>query len=333
LSQIDAIIIEEVSMVSSILLSFISKLFAKIHKKSVPFGGIQTLLIGDLAQLPPVNGKQVFYAPEWQEFFPLFLTTSHRQHNDKLFYNILQEMRVGILSSQTINLINEKVLSYQNNTSINTTYICGFRHEADSINNLICGFLPIFENISSGSLISVAVDYLNNIECEPKEYDKQFRHHTNLPSELTIREGARVMFLTNKLFNENLCNGSIGVVTKLIDEDNIEVAFPIDSGINQVIVKKMTAYFELNGAPAQRTQFPLQNAFALTVHKTQGLTLPHATISLDEQMFANGQAYVAMSRATSWQNIEIRSFNPNAIKVDNEIDLLSLMLEKFDSIS
>ncbi|CAB5346552.1 unnamed protein product [Rhizophagus irregularis] len=100
-------------------------------------------------------------------------------------------MRVGILSSQTINLINEKVLSYQNNTSINTTYICGFRHEADSINNLICGFLPIFENISSGSLMSVAVDYLNNIECEPKEYDKQFRHHTNLPSELTIREGAR----------------------------------------------------------------------------------------------------------------------------------------------
>ncbi|EXX54012.1 AAA family ATPase [Rhizophagus irregularis DAOM 181602=DAOM 197198] len=331
LSQIDAIIIEEVSMVSSILLSFISKLFAKIHKKSVPFGGIQTLLIGDLAQLPPVNGKQVFYAPEWQEFFPLFLTTSHRQHNDKLFYNILQEMRVGILSSQTINLINEKVLSYQNNTSINTTYICGFRHEADSINNLICGFLPIFENISSGSLISVAVDYLNNIECEPKEYDKQFRHHTNLPSELTIREGARVMFLTNKLFNENLCNGSIGVVTKLIDEDNIEVAFPIDSGINQVIVKKMTAYFELNGAPAQRTQFPLQNAFALTVHKTQGLTLPHATISLDEQMFANGQAYVAMSRATSWQNIEIRSFNPNAIKVDNEmLAELNRLQQKFN---
>jgi ATP-dependent DNA helicase PIF1 len=331
LSQINAIIIEEVSMVSSILLSFISKLFAKIHKKSVPFGGIQTLLIGDLAQLPPVNGKQVFYAPEWQEFFPLFLTTSHRQHNDKLFYNILQEMRVGILSSQTINLINEKVLSYQNSTSINTTYICGFRHEADSINNLICGFLPIFENISSGSLISVAVDYLNNVECEPKEYDKQFRHHTNLPSELTIREGARVMFLTNKLFNEKLCNGSIGVVTKLIDEDNIEVAFPIDSGINQVIVKKMTAYFELNGAPAQRTQFPLQNAFALTVHKTQGLTLPHATISLDEQMFANGQAYVAMSRATSWQNIEIRSFNPNAIKVDNEmLAELNRLQQKFN---
>ena len=152
----------------------------------------------------------------------------------------MQEIWIGNLSSQTIELINEKVLSYQNNTSINTTHICGFRHEANSINNLICGFLPTVENIPTGSLILIAVDHINHTECEPKEYDKQFRHYTNLPSELTIREGARVMFLTNKLFNENLCNGSIGVVTKLIDEDNIEVAFPIDSGINQVIVEKIT---------------------------------------------------------------------------------------------
>jgi hypothetical protein len=236
-----------------------------------------------------------------------------------LFYNILQEIRLGQLSLQTKELINEKVLTYQNNTSINTTHICGFRDEANSINNLICGFLPNFDNISSGSLISIVIDYVNNVECEPKEYDKQFRHYTNLPAELTIREGARVMFLTNKLFNEKLCNGSIGVVTKLIDENHVEVAFPIDSGINQVIVEKISTYFYLNGAPAQRIQFPLQNAFALTVHKTQGLTLPHATVSLDEQMFANGQSYVAMSRAKSWQNLEIRSFNQNAIKVNNSI--------------
>jgi len=92
LSQIKAIIIDEISMVPANLLSFISSLFAKINKVPVPFGGIQTLLIGDLAQLPPINGQQVFYAPEWQEFFPLFLTTSHRQQSDQLFYNILQEV-------------------------------------------------------------------------------------------------------------------------------------------------------------------------------------------------------------------------------------------------
>ena len=335
LSQIKAIIIEEVSMVSSTLLSFISLLFAKINKVTTPFGGIPTLLIGDLAQLPPVNGLQVFHAPEWKEFYPLFLTTSHRQNEDKSFYNALQEIRLGNISSQTQQKINEKVLSYQNNTSIDTTHICGFRHEADLINNLICGFLPTSENISSG-LISIAVDYVNNIECEPKEYDKQFKHYTNLPSELIIREGARVMFLTNKLFDKNLCNGSIGIVTKIIDENHIIVMFPVDSGINEVTVEKITTYFNLNGAPAQRIQFPLQNAFALTVHKTQGLTLPHATISLDEQMFANGQTYVAMSRAKSWENLEIRSFNPDAIKVDNEmlteLNRLQQVFDRFNEL-
>jgi len=59
-------------MVSASFLTFISLLFARIHKKPVPFGGIPTLLIGDLAQLPPIRGQQVFYAQEWQEFFPLF---------------------------------------------------------------------------------------------------------------------------------------------------------------------------------------------------------------------------------------------------------------------
>ena len=120
----------------------------------------------------------------------------------------------------------------------------------------------------------------------------------------------------HKLFNEELSNRSIGIITKLIDENHIEVAFSINSGINQIIVEKITTYFNFNGASAYRTQFPLQNAFPLTVHKMQGLTLPHATVS---QMFTNGQAYVAMSRATSWKNLEICSFDQDAIKVDNAL--------------
>ena len=99
-------------------------------------------------------------------------------------------------------------------------------------------------------IISIAADYVNNIDCVPKEYDKQFRHYTNLLSELIIREGARVMFLTNKLFKKELGNGSIGIVIKLIDENHIEGAFPINFGINQVVVEKITAYFNLHGVPA-----------------------------------------------------------------------------------
>jgi len=70
---------------------------------------------------------------------------------------------------------------------------------------------------------------------------------------------------------------------------------------------------------AKRIQFPLQNAFALTVHKTQGLTLPHITLSLDESIFAKGQAYVAMSQVPSWYKLKITSFNINSIKSDKRV--------------
>ena len=104
--------------------------------------------------------------------------------------------------------------------------------------------------------------------------------------------GARVMFLNNKLFDESICNGTIGVVvTKIINDEKekIEITFPTLTSISKIIVQRETYHFEVDGKNASRQQFPLQNAFALTVHKTQGLTLPHVTLSVDENMFAEGQ--------------------------------------------
>src|SRR6185295_9569719 len=114
-----------------------------------------------------------------------------------------------------------------------------------------------------------------------------------------FRKVARVMFLNNKLFEHGIYNGTIGIVTKLIDCENVEVTFPTFNSITKIVVQKETNYFEINGVCASRQQFPLQNAFVLTVHKTQGLTLPHATVSIDENMFAPGQVYVAMRRVPS----------------------------------
>jgi ATP-dependent DNA helicase PIF1 len=78
-------------------------------------------------------------------------------------------------------------------------------------------------------------------------------------------------------------------------------------------------YFVVNGSSPRGTQFPLQDTFSLTVHKTQGLTLPHATISLDTSMFAYDQQYLTMSRATSRQNLDITHFDPISIKADEKV--------------
>ena len=81
------------------------------------------------------------------------------------------------------------------------------------------------------------------------------------------------------------------------------------------MVQREIYHFEVDGKNASRQQLPLQNAFALTVHKTQGLTLPHVTLSVDENMFAEGQAYVAMSRATSLDKLRIVNFDYSQLKV------------------
>jgi ATP-dependent exoDNAse (exonuclease V) alpha subunit len=127
------------------------------------------------------------------------------------------------------------------------------------------------------------------------------------------------MFLNNTLYSNGIYNGSIGIITKIHNEESIDVTFLTKTGLTIVTVNKTTDRFNYNGQPASRHQFPIQNAFALTVHKTQALTLLHITISLDSQMFAPGQAYVAISRGKTWDSINLIGLDYDAFKTDESI--------------
>src|SRR5205823_3067435 len=91
------------------------------------------------------------------------------------------------------------------------------------------------------------------------------------------------------------------------------------------MVQKETSYFEIDG---KRKQFPLQKGFSLTVHKTQGLTLTHVTVSIDENIFAKGQVYVALSRASSLENLRVLKFDFSQIKCSNSVLLEYERLER-----
>ena len=80
----------------------------------------------------------------------------------------------------------------------------------------------------------------------------KFKNLTNLPERVYLQEGSRVMFLNNKLFNKNICNGTIGVVTKMINDESVEVTFPILTSISKIIVQKETYHFEVDGKSASR---------------------------------------------------------------------------------
>jgi ATP-dependent exoDNAse (exonuclease V) alpha subunit len=184
--------------------------------------------------------------------------------------------------------------------------------------------LPVTE---SKFLISLATDFINNQQSNPDDYQKLFKKKTNFPNHLRLQQGARVMYLKNNLMNQGICNGTIGIVTD-IDLENLEVrvAFSVVGGIVDIGIKKETVTFLIDGKPSSRCQFPLQNAFALTVHKTQGLTLPEVSLSLDNQMFSPGQAYVALSRCSDWSKVHIASLHSSAFIVDKS------MLEEYERL-
>ncbi|CAG8810498.1 568_t:CDS:1, partial [Racocetra fulgida] len=166
-------------------------LFARLHGNTLPFGGIKVLIIGDLAQLPPVSGAQVFRSPVWSEFFLIFLTTPRRQNVDITFYNILNEIRNGFISNNTLQTINDKIKSPSSRTPIDITHLVGFCSMADNINKLACLTLPQ-EPEDPEPIISTAIDHIDNQEWDAVENDHNFRQHTNLPATLILQKGARI---------------------------------------------------------------------------------------------------------------------------------------------
>jgi DNA replication protein DnaC len=325
LKSIKTLIIDEISMVSSTLFNYISQMFSYIHHNVQPFGGINVIVLGDLAQLPPVENIPVYKSSVWKVFYPLFLREPQRQNQDPDYYKLLQNIRMGNIDDFTWNMLQTKFNQTINSTLsnnnlenlLNTTHIIGYKQMAKQINQMICNMLPIH---NGKYLISNSIDIINGKVLNDEHSSALIKQKTNLPSNVCLQVGARVMFLNNSQYKYKICNGTIGIITDINTESQeIRCAFCVQNAIVDIAVKKYTASFIINGAPASRTQFPLINAFALTVHKVQGLTLPDISLSLDSQMFEKGQAYTAISRCSSWNNVKITSLSMDAFAVDKSM--------------
>lgn len=318
LKKIDTIIIEEISMVSAELFEFISNMFATIHNNTIAFGGINIIVVGDLAQLPPITGSLIFRSSVWKLFYPLFLRQPHRQQNQTEFYDMLQNIRLGNITDEIWEKLQRKHQQYNPNKPIdlllNTTNIVGYRETADKINSLVCNTLP---TIQGKFMISHAIDIINGEQWNTSKTEKSFKSKTNLPASVRLQQGAKVMYLNNSKTNLKVCNGTIGVITDVnIETNSVRVSFNVPGGIIDMSIKPDTNYFMINGNHASRCQFPIQNCYALTVHKTQGLTLNDISVSLDDQIFSPGQAYVALSRCPNWDNIQIATLSRSAFMID-----------------
>ncbi|CAG8802453.1 16439_t:CDS:1, partial [Racocetra persica] len=243
------------------------------------------------------------------------------QNDDTYFYILLQKIRYGIIDEQVWNVLSQKLLetiqSPQLDTNLNTTHIVGYRKTAKLINRTICTSIPTHED---KILISDCVDIIDNQIFPTNSRRHEFANKTNLPSTIRIQPGARVMFLNNSQYRHRIANGTVGIVTDLnLQIGLVYVSFCVEGAIINTLFTKYTHNFYLNSLPASHTQYPIQNAFALTIYKTQGLTIPDISLNLDNQIFEYVQAYVALSRCMKWEHVKIQSIDHDAFIVDRSM--------------
>lgn len=324
--NIELLIIDEVSMLRADLLDAIDWTLRNVRRIHEPFGGVQVLFIGDLLQLPPVvkqeewqvlsryyNGIFFFHARVFQETQPLYieLSTIYRQQ-DQAFIQVLNNLRNNEISAADVEILNQYVQPDFDPTS-NEGYITLTTHnvKADEMNAKALGALP-------GKKVSYAAEITG-------DYPK---HLFALEETLELKIGAQVMFVKNDLsFDKHYFNGKMGKIAALSDQE-ITVYFPEEKKtINVEKFEWTNIRYALNQATGEITEetlgtfvhYPLKLAWAITVHKSQGLTFDKAVLDVAD-VFAPGQAYVALSRLRTLDGLVLtKPMRMNGLSNDQQV--------------
>ena len=326
IQNMELLIIDEVSMLRADLLDAMDFMMQSVRKKSAPFGGVQILFIGDLLQLPPIirdeewktlrnyyKGKFFFHAHVIQQYPPLYIELSkiYRQTDDT-FISVLNNLRNNQITSVDIQMLNEFV---QPNFDLkaNSGYITLTTHnaKADVIN------AQSLEDLE-GKLITFPAVITGDFP------DKIYPIEANLQ----LKAGAQVMFVKNDLsFEKNYFNGKMGIVQSMTAKE-IWVHFPDENKSIEVdkyewqniryTVNELTKEIE-EEVLGTFVHFPIKLAWAITVHKSQGLTFDKAALDVS-QVFLPGQAYVALSRLRSLNGLILLSpLRMNGISNDQDV--------------
>lgn len=341
------LIIDEVSMLDGALFDTLETIARLVRRNDKPFGGIQLILSGDFCQLPPVpnagkDGQKVpvafaFEAESWDRCVgrPITLTKVFRQ-KDQQFANMLNAMRFGNLKPEIVEVFQGLSRPVEYDDGIMPTELFPTRAEVSNANRTRLDALP------GRPLLYPACDIPGtNSNGQPVHLDAMTRLLERLvvPKEVILKVDAQVMLVKNLLQGE-LVNGSVGRVTRfasvkdtaktnlgaiLNPEDKTAKAeiqteserlWPMVRFTNGREMLCVPAEFTVNnaqgGMEASRVQVPLIHAWALSVHKSQGQTLDRVKVDL-RRTFEKGQAYVALSRATNMDHLQVLNFDASKV--------------------
>lgn len=324
----DILIIDEISMISATFFDNLSRVAQKLRESDKPFGGIRVIMFGDFLQLPPIakgcnRVSRVFESTSWQRMsIRCFLLPEIIRQSDVSFKNVLSLLRVGQCNSESDTYIRSLSRELKYGDSIKPVQLFPLRSDVDDYNN---GKLNL---ISSNSHVYTSTDY----------GDKNMLKQCIAPRTITLKTGAQVMVVRN--MTSHIVNGSLGTVTGFEYQNDSRTFLPIVSVVTEnnthtsiTITRQSWESIAPNGKTivARRTQIPLILAWATTIHKSQGQTIPRLSVDL-EGVFEFGQVYVALSRAANSNNLQVKNFTRGKVKADSEsVKFYERLKEKLDS--
>lgn len=316
------LIIDEISMLSSETLASVEKVVRKLRYSEEPFGGIQVILVGDFFQLPPIDRKPLeremtedmfgeevpqtqfaFRSSAWEKINPLvcYLSEQHRQEDEE-FLRVLGAIRAGDITEYIHECLNGRCVPVPEKG----TFTKLFPHNAnvDRLNDQELGKIggegKIFEMTSKGFAPLV----------------EGLKRNCLSPEKLSLKVGAKVMFTKNNPEGKYV-NGTLGEVVGF-SKTNGQPLVKIKGGKTIEVEPAEWVIEEGQKIIAQIVQLPLRLAWAITVHKSQGMSLDAAVVDLS-QAFEYGQGYVALSRVRSLSGLYLLGFNARALEVHPEV--------------
>ena len=347
LEKLSIIIIDEVSMVSSVMLSYIHGRLSQITQNSAAFGNITILAFGDFHQLPPVKGAPLYRNDGfglWQDNFKITTLSKIMRQENLEFAEMLNRLRVlqkGCdLNEGDKTTLLERAAAKSPDDAL---HVYAKNKDVDDRN------IVMLHRLSSDIVIIKATDFVTS---RGKTYKKKSNIAADgLPHELKLSVGAKVMLQRNIDVSDGLVNGAMGVITAFVmDQNKTETPVCICIKFDNARVGKRAIQDgrygpeiptgsvciypfdeQFHSGKIRRRQFPLKLAFASTIHKTQGMTVDRIVVSM-KSMFSAGMAYVALSRVTDVNGLYLTDFDTkkHGIFCNNDVEIFLRNMHPLD---
>jgi hypothetical protein len=299
--ETEVLFIDEISMLSQRTFEILQHVAQNIRGSEYVFGGIQTLAFGDFLQLPAVNnyvddGNYAFESVLWNATFPhqIILHENFRAKDDDNLTSLVKDLSVGNYNEENVNLI-KSLSRHINPADLGLEYVPKLFPLNDDVD---FANACILDGMSGDQVVFESYDTGNT---------KVLNRELIAPCKLSLKAGARVMFIYN--INDVIKNGVLGIVVSFSNDLPV-----VQTDLETLVVNRVTwpVYDKHNSSKiiGTRTQLPLKLAWAMTIHKAQGKTLPAVEVHC-KNLFAPGHLYVAISRVKDLDKLSVIGFDPS----------------------